>query len=174
MFVIKLYMVCTGLSKYLFSVSYLGRGWGGGANKEFEQSGGKWENYGYFRTWGGGGNHLGAILNPEILLLQELGSQYKFYLALENSLCQDYISEKFWNALGKFFFAFTSRYRNRKKSTFSMNKRMVSVSFSSLEHGLHVNCNTDKMSIKVIVSAVLSFSGNIWTKSQNVTNRVLN
>ncbi len=26
-------------------------------------------------------------------------SEYKFYLAFENSFCEDYVSEKFWNAL---------------------------------------------------------------------------
>ena len=29
-------------------------------------------------------------------------SQYKFYLALENALCEDYITEKYWGHLGEF------------------------------------------------------------------------
>ena len=37
--------------------------------------------------------------DPENLCYGLLESSYKFYLAFENSLCQDYLSEKFYNAL---------------------------------------------------------------------------
>mgnify|MGYP001171110744 FL=1 len=37
--------------------------------------------------------------DPDNLCYGLLESSYKFYLAFENSLCQDYLSEKFYNAL---------------------------------------------------------------------------
>ena len=37
--------------------------------------------------------------DPDNLCYDLLESSYKFYLAFENSLCQDYLSEKFYNAL---------------------------------------------------------------------------
>ena len=33
--------------------------------------------------------------------LRKLKSQYRFYLAFENALCQEYITEKFWKALNE-------------------------------------------------------------------------
>ena len=40
------------------------------------------------------GNHLGQYVS----LYKEMLKDYKFYLAFENSLCQDYITEKFFQA----------------------------------------------------------------------------
>ena len=42
-------------------------------------------------------DHYGG--DPDNLCYGLLESSYKFYLAFENSLCQDYLSEKFYNAL---------------------------------------------------------------------------
>ncbi len=33
--------------------------------------------------------------------LHQIGKEYKFYLAFEQVLCEDYVTEKFWNALSR-------------------------------------------------------------------------
>ena len=35
----------------------------------------------------------------QTVLLELLEKEYKFYLSIENSLCNDYVSEKLWTAL---------------------------------------------------------------------------
>ena len=40
---------------------------------------------------------MSGMSDPEFL---EIVSKYKFAIAMENGLCQDYITEKFWRPLG--------------------------------------------------------------------------
>ena len=47
----------------------------------------------------GGCGSLKCARNNNANCLDMLDSEYKFYLAFENSNCQDYITEKFWSIL---------------------------------------------------------------------------
>ena len=43
----------------------------------------------------------GDPCNRNYSCMIELKQNYKFYLAFENSLCDEYITEKFWKALNE-------------------------------------------------------------------------
>ena len=49
----------------------------------------------------GGCGSLKASVNGSRKFLQILKTQYKFYIAFENSDCDDYVTEKFWDSLSK-------------------------------------------------------------------------
>jgi hypothetical protein len=59
----------------------------------------KWipiDQYGKCSAWGFWGNCDEDCFN-------NLGTNYKFYLSFENSLCKEYVTEKFWRILGNIF-----------------------------------------------------------------------
>jgi hypothetical protein len=49
--------------------------------------------------WGSCGNDNMCPFNNYTQCLIRMGETYKFYLALENSICNDYVTEKFWARL---------------------------------------------------------------------------
>jgi len=52
-------------------------------------------------VYGKCGNHTCSFPNKDDGCFQQLEQTYKFYLSFENSLCHEYVTEKFFNALNR-------------------------------------------------------------------------